>query len=156
MNVKEPDRAADPARGAEIYADTCAACHGPDGRGQRAASGAGYQFPPIAGPDSYNDGAGMGRVLAAAAFVRHNMPLGTTFNAPVLSDAEAYDVAAYINGLDRPAAGIDLNKDYPNKMQKPVDAPYGPYVDGLPAEQHKYGPFGPIRAKLRELAAAKK
>jgi hypothetical protein len=29
-------------------------------------------------------------------------------------------------------------------------------VDGLPAEQHKYGPFGPIRAKLRELAAAKK
>jgi thiosulfate dehydrogenase len=154
--IKEPDRAADPAHGADVYANTCAVCHGADGRGQRAASGAGYQFPPIAGPDSYNDGAGMGRVLAAAAFVRHNMPLGTAFDAPVLSDADAYDVAAYINSLDRPAAGIDLGKDYPNKMQKPVDAPYGPYVDGLPAEQHKYGPYGPIRAKLKELAAAKK
>jgi thiosulfate dehydrogenase len=40
-------------------------------------------------------------------------------------------------------------------MQKLVDAPYGPYVDGFPAEQHKYGPFGPIRARLKELAAGK-
>jgi thiosulfate dehydrogenase len=37
----------------------------------------------------------------------------------------------------------------------PVDAPYGPYVDGFPAVQHKYGPFGPIRARLKELAAGK-
>jgi thiosulfate dehydrogenase len=155
-NVKEPDRAADLVHGAEVYAGTCAACHSADGRGKRAASGAGYEFPPIAGPDSYNNGAGMARVLAAAAFVRHNMPLGTTFDIPVLSDADAYDVAAYINSLDRPAAAIDLDKDYPNRMQKPVDAPYGPYVDGFTAEQHKYGPFSPIRAKLRELAAAKK
>jgi thiosulfate dehydrogenase len=155
-NVKEPDRAADPVHGAEIYASTCTACHGKDGRGKRAATGEGYEFPPVAGPDSYNNGAGMTRVLAAAAFVRHNMPFGTTFDTPVLSDADAYDVAAYINSLDRPAAAIDLDKDYPNKMQKPVDAPYGPYVDDLPAGQHKYGPFSPIRAKLRELAAAKK
>jgi thiosulfate dehydrogenase len=51
------------------------------------------QFPPLWGPDSYNNGAGMTRVLTAAAFVRHNMPLGTTFDAPVLTDADAYDVA---------------------------------------------------------------
>jgi thiosulfate dehydrogenase len=154
MAIKEPDRAADPARGAVVYADTCAMCHGADGRGQRAATGAGYQFPPVAGPDSYNNGAGMSRVLAAAAFVRHNMPLGTTFDAPVLSESDAYDVAAYIDSLDRPAK-VDLEKDYPNKMQKPVDAPYGPYVDGFPAEQHKYGPFGAIRTRLKELAARK-
>ncbi len=154
MRIKEPDRAADPVRGADIYANTCAVCHGADGRGQRAAAGAGYQFPPVSGPDSYNNGAGMTRVLAAAAFVRHNMPLGTMFDAPVLSDSDAYDVAAYINSLDRPAKA-DLEKDYPNRMQKPVDAPYGPYVDGLPAEQHKFGPFGPIRARLKELAATK-
>jgi thiosulfate dehydrogenase len=97
----------------------------------------------------------MTRILTAAGFVRHNMPLGTSFDAPVLSDADAYDVAAYINSLDRPSMS-GLDKDYPVKMQKPVDAPYGPYVDGFPAEQHKYGPFGPIRAKLRELAAARK
>jgi thiosulfate dehydrogenase len=82
------------------------------------------------------------------------MPLGTTFDAPVLSDADAYDVAAYINSLDRPAKA-GLENDFPMKMQKPVDTPYGPYADGLPAEQHKYGPFGPIRAKLKELAAKK-
>lgn len=155
MSVTEPGRAADLDNGAKVFADTCAVCHGNDGLGRRAATGAGYQFPPIAGPDSYNNGAGMTRILTAAAFVRHNMPLGTTFETPLLSDADAYDVAAYINSLDRPTKA-DLEKDFPIKMQKPVDAPYGPYVDDFPAEQHKYGPFGPIRAKLRELAATKK
>src|ERR1700678_729494 len=155
MNVKDPGRAADLGNGEKVFADTCAACHGKDGLGQRAATGPSYQFPPLWGPDSYNNGAGMGRVLTAAGFVRHNMPLGTSFDAPILSDDQAYDVAAYINSKDRPVKA-DLAKDFPNKLQKPVDAPYGPYVDGFPAEQHKYGPFGPIRAKLREMAAAPK
>ena len=97
----------------------------------------------------------MTRVLTAAAFVRHNMPFGTSFDAPVLSDEEAYDVAAYINSKGRPGMA-NLDRDFPNKLQKPVDSPYGPYVDGLPAEQHKFGPFAPIRAKLRELSATPK
>jgi thiosulfate dehydrogenase len=154
-NVKEPGRAADLDHGAKVFADTCALCHGKDGRGQRAATGAGYQFPPLVGPDSFNNGAGMTRILTSAAFVRHNMPLGTTFDAPVLSDADAYDVAAYMNSLERPVKS-NLEKDFPNKLQKPVDSPYGPYADGFPAELHKYGPFDAIRAKVRELAAAKK
>ncbi len=155
LGVKEPARAADPANGARVFTAVCAQCHGADGLGQRAAKGNGYQFPPLWGPDSYNDGAGMTRVLTAAAFVRHNMPFGTTFDSPVLSDDEAYDVAAYINSKERPRA-TGVEQDYPNKLQKPVDSPYGPYVDGFSAEQHKFGPFAPIRAKLRELAAAKK
>jgi thiosulfate dehydrogenase len=154
-SVKEPGRAADLGNGAKVFADTCASCHGKDGLGQRATTGAGYQFPPLWGPDSYNNGAGMTRILTAAAFVRHNMPLGTTFDAPVLSDTDAYDVAAYMNSFERPIRA-NLDKDFPNKLQKPVDTPYGPYADGFPAEQHKFGPFDPIRAKLRELAAAKK
>lgn len=150
MGVSEPDRAADLHNGAAVYASTCAVCHGADGRGQRAETGSGYRFPPIAGPDSYNNGAGMTRILTAAGFVRHNMPFG----APMLSDADAYDVAGWINGLDRPPmAGLD--EDYPVRAQKPVDTPYGPYADSFPAEQHKYGPFGPIRARLRELAKKK-
>jgi thiosulfate dehydrogenase len=152
-NVKEPGRAADLERGAKVFADTCAVCHGQDGLGKRAAKGAGYQFPPLVGPDTYNIGAGMTRVLTSAGFVRHNMPLGTTFEAPVLSDADAYDVAAYMNSLERPTRA-NLEKDFPNKLQKPVDSPYGPYPDGFSAEQHKYGPFDAIRAKIRELAAA--
>jgi thiosulfate dehydrogenase len=153
-NVKEPGRAADPGHGAQVFEQNCVLCHGKDGQGQRAATGPGYQFPPLWGPDSYNNGAGMSRLLTAAAFVRHNMPLGTTFNAPVLSDADAYDVAAYVNSMTRPIKA-DLEKDFPNKLQKPADAPYGPYVDGFSAEQHKFGPFDPIRAKIRELAAQK-
>jgi thiosulfate dehydrogenase len=152
MQVTEPGRAANLASGARVYAGACAVCHGEDGRGQRAESGTGYKYPPVAGPDSYNNGAGMARILTAAGFVRHNMPLGTTFDAPVLSDADAYDAAGWINSLDRPEKP-DLAKDYPVRMQKPVDAPYGPYADGFPAAQHRYGPFGPIREKLKELAA---
>jgi thiosulfate dehydrogenase len=154
-NVKEPGRAADLEHGAKVFSDTCAVCHGKDGLGKRAAKGAGYQFPPLVGPDTYNIGAGMTRVLTSAAFVRHNMPLGTTFDSPVLSDADAYDVAAYMNSLERPTRA-NLEKDFPNKLQKPVDSPYGPYPDGFSAEQHKYGPFDAIRAKIRELAAAPK
>jgi thiosulfate dehydrogenase len=151
LQIKEPGRAADPGRGARIYAQICAACHGPNGLGQRAQTGAGYQFPPLWGPDSFNNGAGMSRLLTAAAYAMHNMPIGTTFNAPALSDENAYDVAAYIISKDRPQKA-NLQKDFPIRLQKPVDTPYGPYADGFSLEQHKFGPFGPIRAKVRELA----
>ncbi|MBV9236399.1 MAG: c-type cytochrome [Xanthobacteraceae bacterium] len=153
LRIKEPPRAADPARGAQVYADTCAACHGADGSGQRAASGAGYQIPPLWGPDSFNDGAGMTRVLTAAAYAKHNMPFGTTFDAPVLSDDDAYDVAGYITSQDRPHKA-NLENDFPIRLEKPVDTPYGPYADGFSAAQHKLGPFAPIRARVQELAKA--
>lgn len=152
MRINEPDRAADPARGAQIYAQSCSACHGENGAGVRAQQGLGYQFPPLWGSDSFNNGAGMSRLLTAAAYAKHNMPLGTRFDAPLLTDEEAYDVAGYIVSQKRPQKP-GLDKDYPVRLQKPVDTPYGPYADGFPAEQHKLGPFGPIRAKVRELAA---
>ncbi len=153
LPVKEPDRAADLRQGSQVYAEKCATCHGDNGQGQRIETG--YQFPPLWGPDSYNDGAGMARLLNAAAFAKHNMPFGTTFDAPLLNDEEAYDVAGYINSQPRPHKA-DLDKDFPNRLQKPVDAPYGPYIDGFSLEQHKFGPFGPIRAKLKELATQAK
>jgi thiosulfate dehydrogenase len=155
LRIKEPARAADPGHGAAIYAQVCSICHGADGFGQRAPSGAGYQFPPLWGPDSYNNGAGMSRILTAAAYAMHNMPLGTTFSAPVLSDEDAYDVAAYIVSQNRPEKR-DLDKDFPIRLQKPVDTPYGPYADGFNPTEHKFGPFEPIRAKVQELATASK
>jgi len=138
----EPDRAADPVAGSVVYTDRCAVCHGDDGLGLlRTGNPAdGYVFPPLWGPDSFNDGAGMHRVLTAARFIKARMPFGQAD----LTDDEAYDVAAWINSHPRPAMS-NLEQDYPNKADKPVDSPYGPYADPFPPEQHKLGPFQPIR-----------
>lgn len=151
LQIKEPARASDPAHGEQVYTRICAACHGPHGLGQRSKNGAGYQFPPLWGADSFNNGAGMGRLLTAAAYAMHNMPIGTTFDAPMLTNEEAYDVAAFIVSRERPQKA-DLDKDFPVRLQKPIDTPYGPYADGFSLEQHKFGPFGPIRVRVQELA----
>lgn len=95
--VPAPASAPDAARGATVYATHCAACHGAQGAGLK--EGRKYTFPPLWGRDSYNAGAGMHRVHTAAAFIKANMPLG---QPNTLTDQEAWDVAAYINGKPRP------------------------------------------------------
>ena len=154
--MRELDRAADPIKGRTVYASTCAACHGSDGQGQRAGKvgdAKGYTFPPLWGPDSFNDGAGMTTLIDAANFIHSNMPDGTTWNDPTLSPEDAWDVAAYIDSQSRPTMA-NLARDFPNKLEKPVDMPYGPYADGFSAEQHKFGPFAPIEAAIRKLKAS--
>jgi thiosulfate dehydrogenase len=151
LRINEPERSADSSHGALVYAQVCATCHGSDGLGQHANDRHGYQFPPLGGPDSFNNGAGMGRLLTIAAYAMHNMPIGTTFSTPVLTDEDAYDVAAYIISMKRPVMA-DLDKDFPMRLQKPVDAPYAPYSDGFSLGQHTLGPFNPIRARVQALA----
>ena len=138
----EPDRAASVSAGELVYTERCAICHGDNGEGLAASTDMkeGYLFPPLWGPDSYNNGAGMTRVLTAARFIKARMPLGQ----PDLNDDEAYDVAAYINSKDRPQRP-NLELDFPDLTKKPVDSPYPPYADDFPHEQHRLGPFGPIR-----------
>src|SRR3984957_11036910 len=86
-----PESSANPTRGRQVFAESCAVCHGENGQGQRlspeeaAQAGRRYRFPPLWGPDSYNDGAGMARAITVAQFVRANMPFGITFEAPALS-----------------------------------------------------------------------
>jgi thiosulfate dehydrogenase len=153
MPFAPPDRAVDLARGERVFAEQCAACHAPDGQGVRAGEpgdGGGYTYPPLWGPDSYNTGAGMHRVLTAASFIQHNMPFGTTYESPVLSAEDAYDVAGYINNKPRPEKA-NTEADFPNRLKKPADCPYGPYADDFPQQQHKFGPFQPIKARLEEL-----
>lgn len=147
-NMPELTRAADPNRGSAIFAANCAKCHQADGQGQRkgkVGDGQGYVVPPLWGPDSFNDGAGMARLITSANFVHSNMPDGTNWNNPALSVPDAWDVVAYLESKPRPHRA-NLDKDYPKRAQKPVDTPYGPYADSLPAIQHKFGPFAPIRA----------
>jgi thiosulfate dehydrogenase len=100
-----PPRPADSARGADIYGRVCVACHQPDGQGVRigAASEAnGYQFPPLWGPDSFNDGAGMDHFDRAVGFIQRNMPRGVATSPPQLSLQEAWDVAAFLREKPRP------------------------------------------------------
>lgn len=142
------ERAADPARGALVYGANCAVCHGANGQGLRNADGGGYAYPPLWGPDSFNTGAGMHRIITAANFIRANMPYGVTHDAPQLSEADSFDVAAYINVQPRPTRS-NLDRDYPDRTRKPVDAPFPPYADEFSQEQHTFGPWPEINATRR-------
>jgi thiosulfate dehydrogenase len=95
--LPKPPLPADYARGAQVYAEKCAACHGPQGLGQ--SSGGKVVFPPLWGAQSYNWGAGMGSVKNAAEFIRANMPLGL---GNTLTEQQAWDVATYIDSQVRP------------------------------------------------------
>jgi thiosulfate dehydrogenase len=156
--MPELDRAADPARGKAGYATACVACHGPNGAGIRRSlptTDLGYMVPPLWGGDSFNDGAGMARLITAANFLHFNMPHGVDYTNPQLSPEQAWDIAAYVISQPRPhKAGLD--KDFPDRLEKPVDTPYGPYADGFSEQQHKYGPFAPIRAAIAKLKAEQK
>jgi thiosulfate dehydrogenase len=82
----------DTVRGKQVFASTCAVCHGADGGGTVGA-------PPLWGPKSYNIGAGMARVNTAAAFIHKVMPRD---RPGTLSPQQAFDVAAYVNSRPRP------------------------------------------------------
>ena len=154
-----PDKAADPVHGQKVFKTVCAACHGANGQGQRldaadaAKEGKRYQFPPLWGPDSYNDGAGMARTITAAQFVHANMPYGTTWQAPQIPADDAYDVMAFVNSQPRPHKA-DLEADYPDRSKKPADAGYPPFVGPFTADQHRYGPWKPIQEWIKANAAA--
>jgi len=144
----EPDRAADVAAGQVVFESRCRVCHGADGGGLQATPNLrdGYVFPPLWGTDSYNNGAGMNRVLTAARFIKARMPFGQ----PDLSDDEAYNVSAYINSKPRPVKS-NLEVDFPDRTRKHVDSPYPPYADNFSQEQHRLGPFKPIREYYENL-----
>ncbi len=152
-SFKAPDRRAETVAGSKIYQEKCASCHGVEGAGVRAGapgSAAGYTFPPLWGKDSFNNGAGMSRLLTAAGFIKSNMPLGASHGHPQVSDEEAYDVAAFVLSQPRPVKS-GLGHDFPARWNKPVDAAFPPYVDGASADQHKYGPFAPLQENMKAL-----
>ena len=143
--IELPNRAVDMAHGKEVYDRACALCHQGNGLGLKNQGAISYTYPPLWGPDAYNNGAGMSRVITAAQFIKNNMPFGINYENPILTDEEAYDVAGYINQQPRPQKS-NLEKDFPNLVKKPVSTPYPPYLDPFPQSQHQMGPYPEIIA----------
>ena len=139
MELPLLERAADPVKGKGVYEKYCRLCHGAEGSGYRIAGSAEWKYPPLAGENSYNTGAGLLRLSRFAAYVKANMPNGTRYDRPVLTDEEAWDVAAYVNSLPRPEK--NFSGDWPDLAAKPFDHPFGPYADKFSEEEHRYGPF---------------
>lgn len=137
-------RPADPQKGAIVYVQQCKVCHGANGEGQPNIEGHGYVYPPVWGKSSYNVGAGLFRLSRLAGFVKYNMPFGTAnYKNQILSNEEAWDVAAYVNSMPRPAK--DLSNDWPDISKKPRDHPFGPYADSMSEQQHKFGPWKSVK-----------
>ena len=138
------DRAADPQKGQIVYTAQCQSCHGANGEGQFTLDELEYAYPPLWGPHSYNDGAGLFRISNFAGYVKNNMPyLLTSHAAPKLTEEECWDVAAFVNSQPRPHK--DQSKDWPKYDKKPIDFAFPPYADSFSEQQHKYGPYKPIK-----------
>jgi thiosulfate dehydrogenase len=143
------DRAADPAKGKLVYDTHCNRCHGLNGEGLKAANGVEWKYPPLYSENSYNVGAGLYRLSRFAGYVKANMPNDlASFEKPVLTDEEAWDVAAFINSQPRPVKTFP--SDWPDISTKPYDHPIGPYADNFSEDQHKFGPFAPIKAAQKK------
>ena len=79
------------AKGRALFQVGCSSCHGQNGEGSSVA-------PPVWGPESFNDGAGMSELDKMAAFVHQVMPKGN----PDLTKEQALDAAAYVTSQPRP------------------------------------------------------
>jgi thiosulfate dehydrogenase len=147
------DRAADPEKGKTVYVEKCQSCHQADGFGKMNMENTAYTYPPLWGPNSYNDGAGLFRLSNFAKYAKYNMPLGVSHTNTQLTDEEAWDVAAFVNTQPRPKK--DIKNDWPKIEEKPIDHPFGPFADGFDEKQHKFGPFKPIKEKREALKKSK-
>ena len=106
----------DPRQGEAIYVERCTSCHGVDGQGVQIGD---KKAGPLGGPDSWNDGAGAGRVYTLAGIVRYTMPY---LNPGSLTDEEAQHVSAFINSKPRPKYPFK-ERDYVG-AKVPIDAVY--------------------------------
>ena len=154
-SIEIPARKVDLSNGEAVFQRECTRCHGENGQGQLLADQSDYEYPPLWGSQSYNNGAGMTRVITAASFIKYNMPFGIDYREPLLSDEDAYDVAGYINQQKRPDKA-DREVDFPDLKKKPVSTPYGPYADDFSIAQHQLGPFQPIMRFYEEEFGIKK
>ncbi|MFD2111956.1 c-type cytochrome [Thiorhodococcus fuscus] len=132
-DIEEPAEGYDAKRGATLYRQNCAICHGARGAGTRKDDIP--IFPPLWGPKSYNWGAGMHALNTAAAFIRHNMPLGGSIE---LTDQDAWDLSAFINSQERPQ-DPRFTGDLAETAQRYHGGRYDLYGTPSPLDGHRLG-----------------
>ncbi len=100
LNALKSTHKPDAQEGHKLYLQFCAACHQVDGSGggNILTPEDGKAIPPLWGPNSFNDGAGMNNIKKLAPFIYLNMP----YQQAALSESEALDVAAYLISQPRP------------------------------------------------------
>ena len=89
------------ARGAKIFMQKCAFCHGADGQGRYDDDI--YFRPALWGDRSYTKAAGMDTYTDLAKFIHANMPLGS---GGEITGQEARDVACFIDQKPRPQGPV--------------------------------------------------
>jgi len=106
----------DRRRGEALFMERCTSCHGMDGQGVAV----GDKKPgPLWGPDSWNDGAGAARVYTLAGIIRYSMPY---LDPGSLTDEEAQQIAAFIDGQPRPVFPFKAQDYLTEKL--PADSVY--------------------------------
>jgi thiosulfate dehydrogenase len=145
LTITFPTRAASSKIGKELYIKHCQSCHQESGEGLLKPDSSNYIYPPLWGRFGYQPGSSMHRIIKQAQWLKANMPNGIAkWNAPVLSDEEALDIAAFVNDDEIHNRPNPKTFDYPFPEDKAIDYGKGPYADGFSEIQHKYGPFQPI------------
>lgn len=145
LELSFPDRAADPAKGEAIYVARCSRCHGKNGEGKTGDDKYSYQYPVLWGDSAYQSGSSVHRVIKMTPWIKANMPYDSaTWNKPVLTDEEAFDVTAFLNDDRIHRRPQPVSFDYPNTEKKPIDYDNGPFADTFSIMQHKFGPWQPI------------
>ncbi|HUQ76608.1 MAG TPA: c-type cytochrome, partial [Burkholderiales bacterium] len=131
-------RGDDYVRGAHLYREKCASCHGPQGFG--AAANGRVLYPALAGPNSFTLDSRMnfGRVNSVIpGFICRNMPLG---NEGSLANQDCRDIGYYLSTLPRPAG----DKQGPlaaawQQVMMTVMPPLTSYADSLRNGHHAAG-----------------
>ncbi len=143
--ISFPDSAASSARGNVLFTEHCVRCHGANGEGVMRPDSITYQYPPLWGANGYQPGSSMHRVIKQAQWLKANMPYDkATVNTPFLTDAQALDIAAFVNDDRLHSRPGVRDFDYPNASEKAIDYSIAPFADTFSAAQHKNGPYLPI------------
>jgi thiosulfate dehydrogenase len=145
LKIEFPDVAASPERGKVLFVENCVRCHGNDGEGKFNADKSGYIYPPLWGKYAYQPGSSMHRIIKQAQWLKGNMPFDkVSVGKPYLTDAQALDIAAYVNDDSVHSRPNPKTMDYPDPKAKAIDYAHAPFSDPFSEKQHRLGPFKPI------------